>query len=373
MSDLIVKIVRVSEVVKHPNADRLDLVRTGGFWCIAGLNQYSVNQLVIFIPPEDSVLTDKLCNIVWPEGSLIKIPSGNRIRTLKLRGAVSQGLLLNPTDSDLLEAYPKLAKAKEGDDVAEILGITKWEPPAAPAQLQGTQACENTKFDKYTNLQNIKHYNNLFKDGEQVVVSCKIHGSCHRSACLEKTKLNFFEKIKKFFGFKTFEFCVGSRNMNLKVLGKENDMGFGLGTGQDNVYTRVAKKYDLESKLSPGEILYGEVYGVQKNYSYGLKPGEVDYVAFDLKRDGQYVSHDQFEAFCKERGIPTVPVLYKGPFSMEKVLELTEGPSVLDPKTKVREGVVVKSLNEEQNPMIGRSILKSINPSYLLKEQSEFQ
>jgi hypothetical protein len=66
-----------------------------------------------------------------------------------------------------------------------------------------------------------------------------------------------------------------------------------------------------------------------------------------------------------------VPILYVGPFDIAKVKELTKGNSILAPSQKVREGVVVKSI-ENQECYIGRKMLKFISDEYLLKDQSEF-
>lgn len=373
MSKLIVKLTTIDSVEKHPNADRLDLVTVGGWVCVTGLGVYKPGDPVIYLEPENSVLPDELCQIIWPEGGAIKAPKGGRLRTEKIRKCLSQGMVLNPKDEELLSRYPDLKKSKVGDDVSDILGITKYVPPEPPAHLRGEQAREHSKFSKYTDLQNIKHFPDLF-NGMDVVVTEKLHGTNARFSVQEKESLTIWERVKKFFGLKVdLEFLVGSRNCVLKHRDPNHDLGFGLGTAGDNVYTRTAKQYSLDKKLRKGEILYGEIINVQKGYHYGLKEGQTAFVAFDLKKEGKFLNHADFLALCRERGIPTAPVLFVGKFDLTKILEMTEGVSVQDKGQLVREGVVIRTTEEGNNPMTGRNILKSINPKYLLKEQSEYQ
>ena len=59
MSSLIVEVCKVENVEKHPNADRLEIVTVKGWNCIVGLDNYRVNDLVVFIPP-DSIVPQNL-------------------------------------------------------------------------------------------------------------------------------------------------------------------------------------------------------------------------------------------------------------------------------------------------------------------------
>ncbi|MHA1660718.1 MAG: hypothetical protein ACTSUT_16525 [Promethearchaeota archaeon] len=96
-------------VEKHPNSDKLDVVRLLGWQCIVGRDELKVNDLCIYIEI-DSILPDR------PEFELARSRS-NRIKTIKLRGVISQGIVypttILPNDGDI----------SEGLDVTEILGI----------------------------------------------------------------------------------------------------------------------------------------------------------------------------------------------------------------------------------------------------------
>ena len=83
----------------------------------------------------------------------------------------------------------------------------------------------------------------------------------------------------------------------------------------------------------------------------------------------QYLDYDEFVSFCKERNIPTVPVLYKGKFSADLIEKFTKGKSTIC-NNQIREGCVIKGLKETNNMYIGRKILKSISESYLLRKNA---
>lgn len=122
-------------------------------------------------------------------------------------------------------------------------------------------------------------------------------------------------------------------------------------------------------------ILFSELYGSGvQDMTYGCKEGERKFLAYDITIDGQYVDagakYDLFESFQ----IPTVPVLYTGPFSWDVVEAYTDGPTTIcDPKDagpfKGREGVVVTCLTEPRD-YPGRKIYKSISADYLSRKNA---
>lgn len=159
--------------------------------------------------------------------------------------------------------------------------------------------------------------------------------------------------------------------------------GFVLQEEDSNIYWRVVRQYNLFDKLKTISefcpdfdpiYLYGEVIGVQ-DLMYGLKPGELAFYAFDLRYGDTYLSYDDFIPLCAHADIPTVPLLYKGPYTRDVVNNLTSGRSVLDPGT-IREGVVVRAEPPRYDMKLGRVVLKSISEEYLLrknKNATEFQ
>lgn len=356
MSSLIVEVCKIEEVIKHPNADKLSCVRIKGWWAITGLDQYKVNDLVVFVPP-DSILPNELIE----KYQLTYLKGKNRITTQKLRGFVSQGLVLDLPDGNW----------KVGDDVAKILGITKYEPPEPPSTMRGNQVSKkklNPAFDIYTDIENVKHFNNVFEDGEMVVITEKIHGTNSRFGNLLISLVNkkFWDKIfiwiKMQFG-QTHEFVWGSHNVQLQGTDKQTWYG-------TDVYGQTAKKYNLKNICPKNTLIYGEIYGkgIQKNYEYGLEDQRL--LVFDMKdANGNYWDWKAVVDFCKENDLQTVPILYIGPYKTDILEKCTVGMSVICP-TQVREGAVVKCLKESNHPRIGRKILKSINPDYLMRKNA---
>jgi len=81
----------------------------------------------------------------------------------------------------------------------------------------------------------------------------------------------------------------------------------------------------------------------------------------------------EFRQWAVDRGLPSVPELYRGKWNYELAKAMTLGDSVMEPKQKVREGVVVKSMKEEVGAC-GRKCLKLISEVYLDdKSNSDFQ
>ena len=353
MSQLKVEVVEIDEILEHPNADSLELARIKGWICIVKKGVFKSGDKCIYAPI-DSVLPYILEDKLFSDAK-VKLSKG-RIKTIKLRGSISQGLVINPKTVGM-------ENKKVGADVTKELGIEKYEPPQKSCKSNEPKYYKyrNPNFKKYTDMENYKNYVGLFKEGEPVVVTEKIHGTNWRAGWVPTVADTFWKKVKKFFGrLPEYEFVYGSRNVQLHD--KKDWKGFYPG----NVYYKIVEKYDIKNKLKPNEVIYGEVYGdgIQGNYSYGLK-GEMDLVIFDMMHDGDYMCPKFAETWCENRNLPFVPVLYEGPFSIEKIVELSKGASVLCPDQKVREGVVIK-LTEEAATHMGRKVLKYVSDEYLL-------
>lgn len=385
MSDFAVKIVKIGDVLPHPNADKLDLAQINGWQCVIQKGSYSVEDLVIYIPI-DSVLPSNLESKLFGPDSKVKL-SKSRVKSIKLRGAISQGMLCS------LDVLPKTDSFSEGSDVTDILGVRKYEPPTAPVSMSSGKTVskkkQNPNFKEYGGLNNFKNYPNLFESQEPVIITEKLHGTNWRAGYVPVVADTFVNNIKKLFGYLSkYEFVYGSNRTQLqnKVIFPKWCKIFlkwqpfkrfkKFGYYEDtvgNVYEEIVNKYEVRNKLKDGEVLYGEVIGdsIQKNYSYGCATGERRLVVFDLMIEGKYVDNDFLIKWCKERGFEHVPVLFEGPFDAELAKKLTVGNSIFCPSQKVIEGVVVRSLKETQS-YAGRKVLKLISDEYLLKDNSDW-
>lgn len=369
-----VPLTNILAINPHPNADRLEVATVYGFQVIVRKDQYKVGDSVIYIPI-DSVIPQWLEQQLFPEDAKIK-PDKGRIKQIRIRKLASQGMLVHP--NDVVQVFHHgLDDSLLELDLSTDLGITKYEPPQrGSAFVPGSKKerpKENIHFKKYNGVDNIKWFPNKFREGEQVVVQEKIHGTNARAGILPTTANTLWKKIKKFFGkLPIYEFVYGSNNVQL-----QERAGYTGYYGED-VYGKVFKQIDVYNKLGVGETIFGEIYGdgIQKDYTYGCKRGEHKFVLFDVlillpDLTSRYLTPDEVIAYAKERGFDTVPEVYRGPFNMDLVKKLSEGPSVLCPEQKVREGVVVKSL-EEYNESNSKKALKVISEVYLDNNNTDF-
>lgn len=113
---------RISHVMPHPGADALDICRVLGWSVITKRNEYSAGDLCVYCEI-DSILPDRA------EFEFLR-KNNFRIRTIRLRGSVSQGICF---PLSVLSGYADITSLAEGDDVTDALGVEKWEPPLDPA------------------------------------------------------------------------------------------------------------------------------------------------------------------------------------------------------------------------------------------------
>jgi RNA ligase (TIGR02306 family) len=356
MSSLIVE-VRRFELKAHPNADSLSLAYPEGttWQCCCRTDGFKGETLALYIPIDTMIPAALAAEWGLPHA---KEDKDFRLKTIKLRGEVSQGLLI-----------PNKGRFAEGEDVADILGLTKYEAPERGSQGPQNYIAQPDGFDKYTDIENIKNYPNALLDGECVVVTEKLHGSNARMGWVGTGVFNpagmvpgvsLVEDEGGIFRPDTGEmhnFHVGSRRM---VIDPESE---------GDQWVNVAKKYDIAAKLweYPGYVVYGELIGanVQK-LAYDFK--EKEFRAFDVWDGTRYLDTDDFFGFCARLAIPTVPILYAGPYSKD-VLDLRNGKSTI--ASHIREGIVIKPVTERWERGVGRVVMKSVSEAYLLGNWDE--
>jgi RNA ligase (TIGR02306 family) len=367
MSDTDYKVpyTTILNITPHGNAERLEVAWVYGFQVVVQKGKYQIGSKVIYIPI-DSVLPEKLESILFPPDAKIKLHK-SRVRQIRIRGLASQGMLVNPSDvSSLINMdYVQLEQ-----DLKEILGVTKYEPPQPGfAQTMGkdkqrNKTYEHPLFHKYNGLDNIKWFPDLFKEGDEVIIQEKLHGTNARASVLPFVANSFWKKVLKFLRLAPkAENCYGSNNVQKSVARGEK------GFYDEDIWGATFKSTNVFSKLKVGETVFGEIVGpgIQKNYDYGLK--EHKFVLFDVKvlqEDGKqkWLNPEEAEAFAKERGFEFVPVLYRGPYNKEFAYTLTKGNSVYCPTQKVREGIVIKA-RTDYSVEGNKKALKWISEEYL--------
>ena len=359
-----VPLTTIKEIKPHNNAERLEVAVVYGFQVVVRKGQYNVGDRVYYVPI-DSILPSQLENTIFPPESKIKL-NKSRVRQIRIRGLASQGMLMDPK-----EMTPEDLGVLE-HDYAYFFGITKYEPPEPKGTAltspggRKVKKKENPLFHQYNGLDNIKWYPDKFQPDELVIFQEKIHGTNARAALMPYSANTIWKKVLKLLRLAPeFEFCYGSNTVQLQ--NKPGHTGY---YGED-VYGKVFASIKAEEKLKPNESIYGEIYGegIQKGYDYGVK-GHHKFILFDVKvrnNDGTYrwLNPDEVKAYADDRGFDMVPEIYRGPYiSLDFAKQHSEGPSILWPQEKVREGIVVKAF-ADYDEYGNKRALKVISEIYL--------
>ncbi len=335
-------IQRVLDIVPILKADSIELVRINGWQCVTKKGEFRVGDLGVFfeidaIPPE----TEPFLFLWMPKnaqpGEAVVRPAKFRIRTMTLRGALSQGLFM-PFSTFGLEGVTA------GDDVTERLGVGKYEPPppAGMGEWRGPFPQIISKTDEMRVqsvpdvLQELKH--------RPYAITMKYDGTSSTYLIHPQTA----------------EFHACSRNQSIR--------------DGANLYWEMARQYDLEAVLrrSPHLAIQGEIVGpgIQKN-PLGLKKRELFvFSVFDLQ-SLQFLGHDETRTALAMMGLSAVETLERGDsfdYSQQQLLALAEGK--YPGTTNEREGIVIRAIPETFSPTLSsRLSFKAISNRYLLKEE----
>jgi len=363
MSTFAVTVERVT-ILPHPKADRLEIAQIGDYQSVVGKGSFKTGDLVAYIP-EQAIVPQNLLKEMGLEGRLAG-KNKNRVKATKLRKILSQGL-----------CYPAREEWQRGADVAEVLGITKWEPPI-PAHLSGEVFAAGSDRTLRYDIENQKKFPHVLEDGEPVVFTEKLHGTWMQAALMPKQMAHPDEG----------RLIVSSKGLASRGLAMKYDAE----ANKTNLYVRVARHYTMENRISFafGRVLkdeldpcpvfvLGEVYGngVQ-DLTYGAKTDkdvDIGFRIFDIyvgKPDqGRYLNDDELDGACERLSIPRVPVLYRGPFSRAVMQEYTDGyETITGHDVHIREGIVMRPQTERRNEEVGRVQLKSVSGDYLTRKGS---
>jgi RNA ligase (TIGR02306 family) len=382
MSNFEVKVRRIDAVEDHPDADRLSICTILGYRAITAKNEdgshrYQTGDLIIYVPEAAVVPHDLLKRYgYWNEEKdtgMLAGKQGDRVKIIRLRGVYSQGLVWPlPTPDEDFGVFDEIDRAgydiyfTEGSDVAELFGITKYEPPV-PAGMNG-DAAGIPEFALTYDFDSIQRWPDFFEPGEPVVVTEKLHGTF--------TRISYRRHVSddRLFG-PNKNIAIASKGLGAKGIVMIDTEANRAG----NVYVKAAIANDLIAKIEQMADalgcdrldIFGETFGpgIQR-FNYGLSKPE--FRAFDLRIDGEYADSLAIEFHFDQHGIAEVPLLYDGPFDMAIIEQLRDAPLEWQGAKHVREGVVIKHAGN-QSPIEHRGermrpILKAVSPAYLLKE-----
>lgn len=397
------EVVKIDNVENHPNADRLSIITIRGYQCISakledGSHRYKTGDLVVYIP-EASIIPQWILEKMgfWDKDNNCGTLSGsqkNRVKAIKLRGTVSQGILYGlrfgePGQRWFLETKPDATlphtemEIFEGEDVATVLGITKYEP-TVPISMRGVMGALygiTMKFD----IDSIQNNLNVFTETDRVVVTEKLHGTCGQFLLVRNTELT---EAQIEMGFKINE--SWSAFATSKGLGAKGFIQKNTEDNQDNIYIKVLKEYFIDSgvfaKIVDSDDIFntskynkfvflGEIVGQGvQDLSYGHT--KTQFRCFDIAINDKFVDADELVYLCETTKIPMVPILYDGRWDKEEIQKLRDGKTIEGNEKHIREGIVIKSYHEEEYNGLpnNRKMLKWVSPDYLLrKDGTEYQ
>jgi RNA ligase (TIGR02306 family) len=335
----LVSIQKIATVNPIPDADSIEYItmENQGWNVVVKKGQFKSGDRCVFhqidslVPdvPQYSFLAkgNHLKKSVIENGKEVE---GYRLKTIKLRGVISQGLALP------LSEFPVIPEnCVAGTDVTSLLNVFKYEPPI-PVHLSGELRGAYPGFLFVTDENRIQQDISLLDKykGQRFTVTSKIDGTS-----------STFLKYEN-------EFRVCGHHWEFK----ESDK---------NIFWRLAKQYNLKDKFPDGYGVQGETAGegIQSNR---LKLKGVDIYAFyviDIKKS-EYLKLDDMKLFVKDLGLKTVPIVDENfilNHTVEDLLKLADSPSPLNPDLP-QEGLVFR-LYDSPNKIS----FKVISNAYLLK------
>ena len=366
-------IQKIATITPIEGADNIVLatMENLGWQCVIKKDEFKIGDLIIYCEI-DSVLPDK------PEYDFLR--SRNfRIRTIKLRGVLSQGLIL-PIESIL--GSPHVYNV--GDDVTDDLGIVKYLTPAEREDIAKAERqikTEKNRLKKFmmryswfrkwflsrsqrsgfpywiskteeSRIQSL-HWNSFYHQFSDkiVYVSEKVDGCSGTFTGQLIAKYPIFGKLSP----KKYKFVVASRNLTTE--------------DKTSIYWKIAKKYDLEKilKENPHLTIQGECCDTKiQGNKYGFS--ETRFFVFNIINHRTNYQFDIAEMlkFCEDYSLQAVPLLQISKLSdigttVDEFLSFAAKNSLF--ASIPREGVVIRCIEN------GKKIFsfKVINNNFLLK------
>jgi RNA ligase (TIGR02306 family) len=340
---------RIDQINPIPNADAIEVATVGGWRVVVKRGEFQTGDLAIYCEIDSFIPTSVAPFLTKPghHPKTFEDVDGERLRTVRLRGQLSQGLLLPYA----VLPFGSQGVLCEGDDVSELLGIAKWEAPV-PAQLAGEARGMFPSFVRKTDQERVQNLSTEFLEWVGDVNDRESQLQWEVTEKLDGSSMTVYVNRD--------DLGVCSRNLNLLE-------------SEGNTYWRIARSKDLIAKiLSTGRniALQGELIGegIQGN---PYKISGQDFYLFDIYDidTGEYMLPQDRQALARDLDIQCVPIiahsasLYDGLGikTVDAVLGFAEGASTLMNKTE-REGVVFKCSTQQLS-------FKAISNAFLLREK----
>lgn len=299
MDRKLVAVKVIDQVKPHPNADKLELAIIGGWQVVVGKGQFKAGDAVVYFEIDSLIPISLEFEFLrkyayvkkgWLDG-VVPNREGFRIRSIKLRGELSQGLVI-PIPEQLRKGLI-FGDFKSHEDFSDYFGVVKYDPPVSIGQNLSIGRKGNfpefiikTKEERIQNIpKNILQ--DIIRSKEKFEITRKYHGSSITVYSKLHTDSSFWglvrSKVKAFLGFDTepeYKFGVCSHNVELDTSNKDNTF---VKTAFD---TDLVKAVELYTKYTGQEIaVQGELCGpkIQDNH-HGLDDNTIFiFNIFDIK------------------------------------------------------------------------------------------
>lgn len=328
---------KIDEIAPIEGANAIEVATVGGWKVVVKKDEFKAGDLAVYCEIDSWIPTE-----IAPFLSKGKEPrefegvKGERLRTVKLRNQLSQGLLL---------PYAVLGRiAGEGEDVSVELNIKKWEM-TVPAQLAGQvrgnfpTAIPKTDQERAQNL--VSEIAAANEAGIKFEITEKLEGSSMTCYLIDNA------------------FGVCSRNLDLKRDENNSFWATAIREGIENKMREVGDNFAIQGELiGPG--VQGNIY----------KLSQLEFYVFDVYNVtlGRYLNPSERQALVETMGLKHVPIVAHaaslcgtlGLTDVPQLLKFAEGKSTLF--NTEREGIVFKEVN-------GGMTFKAISNRYLLGEK----
>ncbi|MCL2774446.1 MAG: 2'-5' RNA ligase [Oscillospiraceae bacterium] len=332
-------IQQVKEVTAIESSDFIELAHVMGWQCVIKKGEFKPGDLGVYFEI-DSFLPIVERYEFLRDKSYRKndfMGEGFRIKTMRFRGEISQGLFLP------LTAFPEIINVSIGDDVTELLSVRKWEMPevvgAGSDTRKGDKPYGIPTTDE-TRIQSEERYLELLK-GNAYYITTKMDG----------TSCTIYYKDGN----------CGVCGRNYEYVDDEN-----------SAMWKYAHKYNIHENmrtLGRNIAIQGEFCGggIQKNR---LKLKEPELYVFDIVDLAtlKYLPLDKIIEITDYLGLKRVPLEEKGDnfdYDLKQLLEKACGNY---PSGNRKEGIVVRSKKNIGN-FNNRISFKVLNNDFLLKEE----
>ena len=342
-------IEKVLDVQPIEGADSIVKVKIRDWWCVARKDEFEVDDVAVYFEIDSLLPSSNPVFAFLGNGSKEKTIDidgiefkGYRLKTVKLRGQVSQGLVLP------INQFKELTDESFsfGEDVTDILGIVKYEAPI-PACLSGIAKGSFPNFIPKTDEERIQNCSDVLEKYKDVPF--------YATEKIDGTSTTYYKK-DGIFG-------VCSRNLEL--------------IESDVLQWRKAKELAIDNNLPDGYAIQGELFGegIQGN-PLKIKGQRIYFFSvFDISKQ-EFLSFKEFVSFIENIKLETVPVYYSNYYlnndTVESLLDLSDKFKSYINKEVNAEGLVFRSEKEmkaEINGSLSRLSFKVLSNKYLLKKE----